>query len=111
MSAGKHKHDFVGEKGHSSVYYNVDASAKGSLDGNQDKERAVKKVVRVIIEANGGDGATLKKEIETNYPRGTVLWKGERVAEWTEDKAIGLMKLMGYMVQHEKTFRAFFKTE
>ena len=39
-------------------------------------------VVRAIIETSGGDGTTVKLDIETQYRRGIVWWKETRVAEW-----------------------------
>ena len=65
--------------------------------------RAVRKVVRTIIEAGGGDGATIKKSIDANYNLGIVMWSDARVAEWKETDG-GHMLLLGAMVQHETAF-------
>ena len=48
--------------------------------------KAIRKLVRTIIEANEGDGKGLKASghIVANYRIGYVLWKGGRVAEWDE---------------------------
>jgi hypothetical protein len=75
------------------------------------KDHAMKKVVRAIIEANGGDGPSVKRTMDTNYHKGIVWWKDERVAEWTENEGIGYLKLLGYMLQHEATFKALLKKE
>ena len=58
--AGAHQHDFNSTK----VYCNADGPAKGT-DEDIAREKAVRKVVRVIIEANGGDGKTIKKDSPT----------------------------------------------
>ena len=47
------------------------------------RERAVRKLVRAIIETGGGDGAILKPDIETQYRKGIVWWHDKRVAEWS----------------------------
>ena len=48
---GAHQHDFNSTK----VYCNADGPARGSEEGVA-REKAARKVVRVIIESNGGDG-------------------------------------------------------
>eukprot|EP00973_Karenia_brevis_P008126 1100247-Karenia_brevis.AAC.1 len=53
-------------------------------DEDKSREFATRKVVRVIIEQNGGDGARIKKEqkLHANYAKGRVVWNGARVATW-----------------------------
>jgi hypothetical protein len=110
---GRHQHQYEGKKGHAKIYCNVDSAEGGYKSGDPAmmKNRAMKKVVRTIIEANGGDGPSVKKTMDTSYPKGVVWWKDERVAEWTENEGTGYMKLLGYMLQHEATFKAFLKKE
>ena len=50
-NAGKHKHDYKGK----AIYCNADGPSDASAAA---QERAIRKVVRVIIKANGGNGAT-----------------------------------------------------
>eukprot|EP00973_Karenia_brevis_P084811 11767724-Karenia_brevis.AAC.1 len=40
------------------------------------RQKAVRKVVRTIIECNGGEGRKIKQEIEADYKMGLVEWKG-----------------------------------
>ena len=96
--AGKHQHDYKAGK----VYCNVDGPAESS---DAERERAVRKVVRVIIESNGGDGQAVKKDIETNYKREIVWWKDQRAAEWKE----GRMVLMGAAAGYLEAFEALSK--
>ena len=65
--------------------------------------KAVKKVVRLLIEKHGGDGPAVKNQMQTNYPKGLVGWKGEVVAEWDEEKRE--MKLMGEVVAWQEEYR------
>ena len=62
-------------------------------DPNPERTRAVNKMVRLLIEKHGGDGSTVKKQIQTNYWTGLVGWKEVKVAEWNEEKRE--MTLMG----------------
>ena len=64
------------------IYSNVDLRAKDHKSDDVMRERAVRKVVRAIIENEGGDGNRTKQDIETNYRRGIVRWKEERVVLW-----------------------------
>ena len=105
-NAGHHKHNFKGTP----VYCNVDGrhnQAGEDEDKDKGKVRAIRKVVRVIIEQNGGDGPSVKKDIDANYPRGIVWWKNERVAEWSAP--VGKMSLMGWAKQHEDAFAHLMK--
>ena len=97
-NAGKHKHDYKGK----AIYCNADGPSDASAAA---QERAIRKVVRVIIEANGGNGAIIKKDIDTNYKRGIVWWKDERVAEWKQDH----MELMGAAAAYTEAFQAMLK--
>ena len=85
-NAGHHQHDYEGKK----IYCNADSQARGE---GAAREKAVRKVVRTIIEQSGGNSATTKAELETNYKKGVVWWKDERVAEWDED--LEMMTLTG----------------
>ena len=71
---GKHQHEFKSTV----VYCNADGPAKGTGEDFA-REKAVRKVVRAIIESNGGDGKTIKKDIDTDYPRGVVWYQDARV--------------------------------
>ena len=59
----------------------------------------------MIIEANGGNGAIVKEDIETNYKRGIVWWKDERVGERKHDR----MELMGAAAAYTEAFQAMLK--
>ena len=92
--AGKNQYDFHG----TTIYCNVD----GPVDADSAaREKAVRKVVRAIIESNGGDGAAIKQEMEFSYKRGIVWWREERVAEWKD----GHMKLKGAAEQYAEAFK------
>ena len=51
----------------------------------------MRKIVRTIIEVQGGNGKDIKAHIDTNYKKGIVWWKEKRVAEWVD----GCMVLKG----------------
>ena len=72
-SRGKLQYDVMGVK----VYANPDSSH----DPSPSKSKGIRKVVRMIIEAGGGDGPTTKKDIVTNYGKRKVWWKDVKVAE------------------------------
>ena len=104
---GKHQHTFSGTQGQAKIYCNVDTFRGGGVDADPEwkKGRAIRKVIRTLIEANGGDGEAVKKDIETNN-RGVVWYKDERVAEWKAEKGQeGNMKLVGAMLPHEAAYR------
>jgi len=63
------------------------------------KERAVRKLVRAIIECNGGDGATVKQDIDAKYWNGIVVYKDERVAEWNAEEQKMILKGEGFKYQ------------
>ena len=91
---GKLQYDAMGTK----VYANPDSTH----DPNPDKSKAIRKVVRMIIEANGGDGQVVKKDIITNYGSGKVWWKDVKVAEW--DNATMKIKLLGAAAEYQQQF-------
>ena len=73
-----------------------DTKAQFELDGrrmgiNQDirkspfdeeRDKAVWKLVRAIIEEEGGDASTVKEQIDGDYCRGIVRFKEVRVGEY-----------------------------
>ena len=67
------------------------------------KTKSVRKVVRLIIEKDGRDGTTVKKDIATKYYKGRVLWMGKRVAEWDEEK--NEMRLVDELAGNEDEFK------
>ena len=79
---GQLTHEYNGN----TVYVNAGATQKNDADAA--REKAVRKVVRTLIEAKGGDGAAIKKRIDSKYKIGIVWWKGDdskwlKVAEWS----------------------------
>jgi hypothetical protein len=80
--AGAHKHEYEG----STIYCNVDTWSQDPTSEKAMKERAVRKLVRAIIETQGGNGKAVKANIDTNYNRGIVWWMDERIAEWKDDR-------------------------
>ena len=75
----------------------VKAGGIGS-DEHDQKEKAVRKVVRALIENEGGDGEKIKEKIDAKYRWGPVWWqldsgKWQKIAQWNEkDKMMTLMK-------------------
>ena len=69
---------------------------RGSTD-DEKKQKAVRKVVRALIERHGGDGKTVKPRIDAKYAMGAVWWKSddgkwEKVAEWIpHDQKISML--------------------
>ena len=56
----------------------------------------MRKLVRVIIETNGGDGKKLNEQMKgTNYSRGRVYFNDERVGEWDESRQGMVLKGKG----------------
>ena len=55
-----------------------------------------------IIEKNGGKGDIIKPDIDTNYPKGIVWWREDRVAEWDSER--GKMVLKGAAASYEADF-------
>lgn len=91
---GKLQYEVAGRK----VYANPDAMH----DPYPDKTKAFRKMVRMIIEKEGGDGATIKKDISTIYCKGKVWFKDNQVAEW--DDRTKTMKLSGVVACHQKEY-------
>ena len=64
-------------------------------EGEAKKNKNVSKLVRILIENHGGDGATLKQtRLSAKYPQGIVRWKGdddkwETVGEWRARSGMG----------------------
>ena len=95
--AGNHQYKYKD----TTIYCNADS---GSIDPESEtaqREKAVRKVVRAIIEANGGDGKLVKQEIDARYRKGVVIWKDQRVAEWMD----GNMKLINAGTQFQESFQ------
>ena len=88
-------HEFMGRQ----IYTNADG-AKKTTDSL--REKAVRKVVRAIIEKEGGDGKKVKEHIETDYKKGYVWYKGPRVATWNAETS--RMKLLGEAVILQAAF-------
>ena len=63
----------------------------------------MRKFVRAIIEANGGDGAKVKQDMDAKYRKGTVIWKDERVAEWSAKEQKLILKGEGLQYQNVST--------
>ena len=97
----------------------VFANADSLHDPNPARTKAIRKVVRLIIEKEkekeGAEGAITKKIIVTRYGKGRVLWKyggnvkHEQVAEW--DEAKGVMKLYGRVAEWEGEYKTLMGNE
>jgi hypothetical protein len=92
-NAGNHRHAILGR----TVFVNADRVAAPADD--EAKDRAVRKFVRAVIEGNGGDGAEVKKGINAKYRIGVVIWKDERVAEWSAKEQKLILKGEGLQYQ------------
>ena len=103
-NAGGHRHIFNET---TTIYCNVDSAAERKT-GEEDRVKAVRKVVRPIIEKNGRNGSEVKKDLDTNYTKGIVWWKDERVAEWSAPH--NKMQLQGWAKQHEEAFAQLMET-
>ena len=103
-NAGQHQHTYKDNN----VYCNVDSAADPESEQAQ-KDRAVRKVVRTIIEVNGGDGSKVKAEIDARYKKGVVLWRDSRVAEW--DYRQKKMVLCGAGMAWQEHFDKLFRQE
>ncbi|CAE8619507.1 unnamed protein product, partial [Polarella glacialis] len=90
---GNRRHDYEGQV----IYVNVDQIPEVAA-----KERAVRKVVRAIIEMNGGDGDQVKQTIRARYKSGLVWWNNERVAEWNQESET--MTLLGAAAVYAEKF-------
>jgi len=80
-------------------------------DDNPFKTKSIRKMVRVILEKQGGDGKKVKEEMMkgTSYPRGRVYFRGERVAEW--DEAAGALILKGSGQEYEAAWKKYMGSE
>lgn len=74
------------------------------LDPNAKREKAVKMVVRVIVEHDSRDANKVMEEIMTSKKTGWVRWKGEQVATW--DNETNTMLLQSEVAQHQQAFDA-----
>ena len=83
------------------IYMNPD-----KIGGDEPREKAVRKLVRAIIEGNGGDGNRLKEDegLYGNYKIGYVLFQGDRLAEWCPTH--GEMKFKENGKKYQDAFRA-----
>ena len=77
-NAGKHKHQHEGQD----VYANVFDGSTSKEE--KDRETAVRKLTRAIIETVGGDAPTVRADISAKYQRGVVKYKGHEIGEWKE---------------------------
>ena len=64
----------------------VNRAEQGTSD-DQARTKAVRKVVRAIIEEEGG-GAHTKTKIDTNYRRGTVWYHDVRMGEFRDGQMV-----------------------
>ena len=92
-NAGKHRHTALGR----TIYVNADRMAAPTDD--EAKDKAVRKLVRAIIEGNGGDGPGVKKHMDAKYKKGIVIWKDERVATWSAKEQKLILKGEGLQYQ------------
>ncbi|CAK0890732.1 unnamed protein product [Prorocentrum cordatum] len=82
------------------IYGNADYRNRDPESDEAKRERAVRKLVRAIIEVNGGDGSKVKEHIDTNYRKGVVWWKECRAGEWRD----GSMHLLGPGTRYQAKF-------
>ena len=59
---------------------NVDKAARASDQDGLKRERAVRRLVRAIIETGGGNNKSVNGMLDTHYKRGEVWWQDRRVA-------------------------------
>ena len=103
--AGSHTYDFHGTR----IYCNPDSAAKDPDSEDAMRERAIRKLVRAIIETVGGDGQMVKKDIDANYRKGVVWWKEARVAEWSNTSR--KLSFVGSHADFECTFNKLLSQE
>ena len=100
-NAGNHRHTILGR----TIYVNAGRMAAPADDVN--KDFAVWKIVRAIIEANGGDSTATKgkKQIDATYRKNLATWRHVRVAEWSpiQQKLI----LEGDGLQYQSAYDVF----
>eukprot|EP00973_Karenia_brevis_P077514 10769626-Karenia_brevis.AAC.1 len=73
--SGHHHHEYAGNR----VYVEV-----SKRDEDRKRERAVRKVVRTLIETHGGDGPAVKEKMDALYKVGEVWFEDELVGEWQD---------------------------
>ena len=78
----------------------VYASSDSLHDSNPARTKAMRKTVRTLIEANLREGLEAKAGIVTNYVKGRVWLKGDRVAEWDEGGQKMIFKVMYKSFEH-----------
>ena len=86
-------------------FYQISRKTNRSIhDPTPPRTKAMRKVVRLIIEKEGVDGTITKKDIYARYPKGRVLWKDVRVAQWDEgsEKMVLFGKLSEWQTDHDK---------
>eukprot|EP00973_Karenia_brevis_P048334 6708409-Karenia_brevis.AAC.1 len=73
---GEHEHAYQGNR--------IDVEISKPKE-DQDRERAVRKVVRTLFEKEGGEAATVRDKTEALYKKGEVWYEDVMVAEWKND--------------------------
>lgn len=102
--------DFGNDSEYFSMGGKVGGSADSLHDSHQAKTKAIRKMVRAIIEQTGGDGVKAKKEMKgTSYSMGRVHFKKKRVAEW--DWTTGVLILNGSGKEYEVRFKSLMNGE
>lgn len=79
------------------IYMNRDIRKSPDEEG---RNKAVRKLVRAIIEEEGGDGKITKENIDADYHKGIVRYKGIRVGEYLA----GTMDLKGEAIKLRPRF-------
>ena len=103
-NAGSHKHSFKDTY----IYCNPDNQADPQSESAK-RERAVRKLVRAIIETSGEDGNAVKQDIETQYRKGIVWWKDSRVGQWSHVDM--QMHLLASGLQFQSAFDKLMQSE
>ena len=71
------------------------------------REKSVRKIVRLLIEHNGGNGEQVKKELDISYRTGYV-WKGDEMLADCDEKAQN-MNLAGEAANYAAEFHEMMK--
>ena len=69
---------------------------------DEDKDKAVRKLVHAVIEHEGGNSTVVKEQIDADYRRGIVRYKDVRIGEYQD----GNMVLKGDGIKLEARYRA-----
>ncbi|CAK0802228.1 unnamed protein product [Prorocentrum cordatum] len=101
--AGQHVHKYNGQN----LYCNTDYKYRDPTSEDAKRERAVRMMVRKIVEVNGDIGAAVKYKIDTNYFKGIAWFKDERVAAWVDGK----MDLVGAGMVWKDHFEKLYAAE